>query len=503
MVRTRDHSNYNEQSYPVELGGDCGTTSILSSLIFSAVGKAVDNLDQAFTKSGSGSNSMDGPENIYSHGHLDMYEDPNKTMNGQMDRKVVIEKATEDGCIGSNDSTVLYISSSDESSEISAIDYTSIINELSENNTPHGNAGKVSTPVVNNGDRATVTNQKQGTPETIVEKKEEDKYLIQLSKTEIDSRSSRKGIENESKDKYSVSSTQVQSTDGQDENGNNNDNKFLEDKENGLSSLYRPSSPVSLSASLEEDLSILGIHPTTVVAGKRLYTQAMERYQRLARIADSDGEFLKDKQNGPSSSLPKATPDVVAGQRLYNQAMERFERLSLIADSHQEKRKVRSCPSRSRSSTRSGDKNKMENEGTAVKPRYLQLYETRVEQMRRSRIAKPVKKSTMRSPSPSIRISERDRCCQLYNLSKEHQEQGRKRREEIRKASLKAKEVPNLYSGHISTKDAERLYYEGIKHIIDLDNRRVVAAEQLEIECQTYRFREELRNKVEESTQWS
>lgn len=451
---THKHNN-NHSDF---VGGDCGTTSILSSIIFPTVEAAVDNMEQVFTNSSSGTDigtdSMD--EVTYSPGHIELNDDPNENMNKYLDQKMT-KTSSGDGAMGSNDSTILYISSSsDTSSEISGIDYTSLLKEFSEQNTPPIDIEQAPTFATNNCERAVILpNQKERTLETTAEDKE-DNYLFQLSKAEIVSRSARKGIENEyesvgtgedsSSDRYSPSPTQTHM-------GDEEENELLEEKENSPSS-SKPSTS-SLSSSFVEDLEDLRIHPITIVAGERLYSQAMERFERLALIAD--GQQVK----------PNEAP----------------------------------CPSRGRSSSLSEGMCQIEDRATSVKPRYLQLYETHVERMRKSRIAQPVTKSSLRSPSPSIPRGKKDRCHQLYCLSKSHQIQGRKRREEIQKASIKAKEVPNLYAGHISAKNAERLYYEGIKHIIDLDYRRVVAAEQLEIECQTYRFRSELRNKAEKSTQ--
>jgi hypothetical protein len=179
---------------------------------------------------------------------------------------------------------------------------------------------------------------------------------------------------------------------------------------------------------------------------------------------------------------------VKAGERLYNQALERYKRLAAIADSNplpQPKKKSQA---------------KKKCTGNAETPRYLKLYE---DGMKKHYSKPPRATSSDRSLSQKSRLSdssvkplgENDSFLRLYNLSKSKQDEGKKRRMKIKKAS---KKETDAVQDKISVKDAERLYLKGVKHLLHLDNRRIESAELHQIQHQPYRFREELKERVEQ-----
>ena len=90
---------------------------------------------------------------------------------------------------------------------------------------------------------------------------------------------------------------------------------------------------------------------------------------------------------------------------------------------------------------------------------------------------------------------EEDVCTRLYNQSTKKQEEGKKKRKNIEKAILKAREIPN-FKNKISLKDAERLYYQGIQSLVHLDARRSEAALLLHTRHEPYLFPPELKEKA-------
>eukprot|EP00555_Chaetoceros_dichaeta_P008545 CAMPEP_0198261582 /NCGR_PEP_ID=MMETSP1447-20131203/10277_1 /TAXON_ID=420782 /ORGANISM="Chaetoceros dichaeta, Strain CCMP1751" /LENGTH=377 /DNA_ID=CAMNT_0043949547 /DNA_START=151 /DNA_END=1284 /DNA_ORIENTATION=+ len=68
-------------------------------------------------------------------------------------------------------------------------------------------------------------------------------------------------------------------------------------------------------------------------------------------------------------------------------------------------------------------------------------------------------------------------CERLYALSKPRQEQGKKRRHDILKAILKRKETWVHTTKKISSTDASRLYYNGMRQVTALERRRSMASQ--------------------------
>jgi len=68
-------------------------------------------------------------------------------------------------------------------------------------------------------------------------------------------------------------------------------------------------------------------------------------------------------------------------------------------------------------------------------------------------------------------------CERLYALSKPRQEQNKKRRHDILKAILKRKETWVHTTKKISSTDASRLYYNGMRQVTALERRRSMASQ--------------------------
>ena len=211
--------------------------------------------------------------------------------------------------------------------------------------------------------------------------------------------------------------------------------------------------------------------------------------QNSDREEDSEREETEDYENEVVNhrvtdmyfeNRPKKNPtSVKAGQRLYDQALERFKRLEAIsADNKHESPSHKKNPTTSNSSLR-----------------YLRLYEDALKRYHRSSKTTEVERDNSHS-SAAKSHTDNYRCIRLYNQSKGRQVEGRKRRTEIQEALKKAKELPEHRAEKISLKDADRLYYQGIKHILDLDHRRLEAAEVLEKQHQPYHFRKEVKARV-------
>ena len=232
----------------------------------------------------------------------------------------------------------------------------------------------------------------------------------------------------------------------------------------------------------------------SIKAGKRLYVEAMERFERLEAIADGTVNPESEEEINDVENIQKTTTDytIKAGERLYVKALERFQRLEAIADSIP-------VPKQGLKNRKSGQKTKSQGS-----PRYLKLYEKGVRRRRsQSPYVKKIQQTKSQSPLRPSDVStkplgENHSCLRLYNLSKEQQLEGRKRRITIQQALIKAHETPKS-TKKISLKDAERLYYEGIKHLLELDSRRIEAAEIYQTQHQPYRFRTEVKEKALES----
>lgn len=233
--------------------------------------------------------------------------------------------------------------------------------------------------------------------------------------------------------------------------------------------------------------------------------------QRLRGIADEDderstntappsymrvvekGQLMTDDRTTTTSSSSSSSSSsyhssIVAGNRLFNQAMERFERLDAIKRKGQEVPQVNLTLHTTRRNTKCSSRSR-----SSVKPRYLHLYEqSKVKSRRQGSIESPVS-STSSDRSTNSNSSDNSSFDRLYNLSYSQQLEGKKRREEIAKASRAREEIPCLYmNGKISPKEAEKLYYRGIRHLIDLDIRRIESARIHQSECQPHRFNKNL-----------
>ena len=113
--------------------------------------------------------------------------------------------------------------------------------------------------------------------------------------------------------------------------------------------------------------------------------------------------------------------------------------------------------------------------------------------------------STLSSHTPSNSNSQsRRRCTRLYNLSWKKQLEGKKRREKIHNMLLTKQKRTNMTNNDgihkqkkkITLKEAERLYYNGVKQLLILDSRRYKSAELNDVEFKPLRFRRSLREKV-------
>ena len=181
-------------------------------------------------------------------------------------------------------------------------------------------------------------------------------------------------------------------------------------------------------------------------------------------------------------------PSVKAGLRLYEQALARFERLEALAN-HLDSKKVR---------------NSNKATSTSETPRYEKLYELGL-QRQSQKISKRLidlsierkQKQKSHAPKSSTKapLGENKRCISLYNLSVQQQKEGRQRRTDIKVASQKAKEIYE-HPQKIPAKKGERLYYEGVKQLLELDHRRIEAAHYLQTQHKPFLFREELKEKV-------
>ena len=234
---------------------------------------------------------------------------------------------------------------------------------------------------------------------------------------------------------------------------------------------------------------------SSVRAGNRLYNQAMERFDRLEAIKQRH-EGTEDKSLSMSDVKEcfdgeAISSSVVAGERLFNQAMERSQRLEAAI---KEKSDI-PLPTNITLFTTNKHKDNGEINCKSNKPRYLHLYE----------LSKNKKKTV---PSTiDCRVNPRNhtvslddannRFNRLYDLSKNQREEGKKRRKEIEEM-LKAKEgIPHLLNMEkISLKDAQRLYYTGVRQLLDLDRRRIEYARSKQIEYEPYRFCTALKEKV-------
>ncbi len=188
-------------------------------------------------------------------------------------------------------------------------------------------------------------------------------------------------------------------------------------------------------------------------------------------------------------------PSVRAGLRLYQQAIARQKRLQALANPSHHMRKNRNTDNIIDGDSISSDS-----------PRYQMLYELGVKRQNEkahkrfveiNNLAQKNVQSVTAPPRIKAPLGENERCVRLYNLSHQQQLEGKKRRRDIEVALEKANELCE-HLDKISVKDGERLYYEGVRYLLELDRRRIEAAIHLQTEHKPFCFREELKARVQQ-----
>ena len=252
--------------------------------------------------------------------------------------------------------------------------------------------------------------------------------------------------------------------------------------------------------SLKKESNHLNVITTGNLSSRRLCTTP----QRLRGIVDEDDErstntappsymrvvdkglLMTDEKTTTTSSSSSCHSSIAAGNRLFDQAMERFERLDAIKRKGQEVPQVNLALYTTRTKAKC-------TKTSSAKPRYLHLYEqSKVKSRRQAPIESPVSTSSS-DRSTNSNSSDNSSFDRLYNRSQSQQLEGKKRREEIAKASRAREEIPCLQmNAKISPKEAEKLYYRGIRHLIDLDIRRIEHAKIHQKDCQPFRFNKHL-----------
>ena len=141
----------------------------------------------------------------------------------------------------------------------------------------------------------------------------------------------------------------------------------------------------------------------------------------------------------------------------------------------------------------------------AETPRYIKLYELGLERQleKLKERSFEINNDRKRKPDSSgasqknMLLGDNLRCIYLYNLSVQKQLEGRKRRQHVYKVSAEKANKVHMDFGKISAKNASRLYYEGIKQLIMLDNRRIEAAKYNQRQHKPLCFSHELKVKVQ------
>jgi hypothetical protein len=220
-----------------------------------------------------------------------------------------------------------------------------------------------------------------------------------------------------------------------------------------------------------------------MVEGKRRLTAMKQRrvYQNLRRKSDKVNNNQLDNLIAPS---------IQAGHRLHDQAVERSKKLTAMKQKYET---AITC------STRKGLSVTLKKT-----PRYIALYE------RGRRTNKFIRTySSNDSSESSLTISSSDqqsvqstsssqRCLSLYDRSRTRQVEGKKRREEIQKFLDKTKEMPEK-GKEISIKDSLKVYYKGIRQLLDLDERRIKSARDQHVGYRPLRFPAALKEKLKKS----
>lgn len=154
----------------------------------------------------------------------------------------------------------------------------------------------------------------------------------------------------------------------------------------------------------------------------------------------------------------------MAGQRLYHQALKQQRK---IEDARRIAATVK--PHLEMATRRHKSTKKMRQPNSS--PRYLQLYE--------SSKAKNNEKDSGGRSHPNSKavlpneVAPNEGCNRLYALSKEKQQQGKERREEIKKS--KVKPLPPPDSKKIPLEKAAKIYDRGMRYLISLEIKRIEA----------------------------
>ena len=163
----------------------------------------------------------------------------------------------------------------------------------------------------------------------------------------------------------------------------------------------------------------------------------------------------------------------VAGKRLYENALKTRQ---MIEEKRNEQEKVpkpvlimESQKNSSRTLERSPDQT----------PRHVQLYE---EGTAKKLAKKEAEKETVDDTETSFSslnlgrpFTANKRCDRLYSLSSAKQEEGKKRRDEIKK-SLEKAPLPDYFFKKIPISEATNMYDKGMKQVMTLESKRMQAA---------------------------
>ncbi len=165
-----------------------------------------------------------------------------------------------------------------------------------------------------------------------------------------------------------------------------------------------------------------------------------------------------------SGNASRTSISEIAGQRLYQNALETQRK---IEEKSRERLKVEK---RTLNLATRGRRSREPSPMAGQPPRYIQLYE-----QGKTKIALGAEKESqatqVRAPSPSRNES----CERLYSLSAQKQQEGRERREEIKKSKLKPP-LPESHYRKIPASQATKIYDRGMKHLISLEMKRMEAA---------------------------
>jgi hypothetical protein len=246
--------------------------------------------------------------------------------------------------------------------------------------------------------------------------------------------------------------------------------------------------------------------------GERLFNQAKERKKRLATKKKSFHEtnFQGETKVQDSHLRDIEVYAIVRGRRMHvfdgmNSNYDHCSSINRVLDPKGEN----TCVDKGGRNARAGRvRNKDRNNSS--KPRYLQLYEIALQKSRRtggsisSNQSTSTEKttSTVQSTSSeksSLTTCEKHRFDRLYSFSKKQRTEGKERRVQIQKSLNAKRQKPDYEEKKISPKDAENMYYRGVRQLLDLDNRRIEHAKMKQISYKPYRFNRSLKEKARQS----